>query len=397
MVSSITAAGLQVDTLADITAALIAGYQAIYGLDINVDQNSPDGQVIGIFSQTVEDYLEFLVAINNGFDPDQAQGVILDQRCAINNIQRMGGTYTVQPIDITVSTTVSLQGLDSNYSSPTATAYTVQDGSGNQFILAASVTLTAGTHTVDFRAQQIGAVSVPVDTITVPVTIVPGVTSVNNSSAQISIGQTQETDAQLRTRRAQSVANATTGFLNGLQAALLALPGVTEAVVYNNPTGNAVNGMVAHSIWAVVAGGAASDIANMIYQKLSAGCNMNGAQTYNITTPAGALFVVQWDNPAPERLHIQFNIKRTVTGFDFSATNIATALASSLSYGIGQFAETSSITAAAVAAINTAGGGGVPVDLQISTDGATWVDYIATATLASEFTVAAADISITVL
>lgn len=397
MASSITAAGLQVDTLASIIATLVAGYQGIYGSDINVDQNSPDGQTIGIYSQVVEDYLEFLVSINNGFDPDQAQGVILDQRCAINNIQRQGGTYTVQPIDVTVSTTVTLQGLDSNYNSPTATAYTVQDSSGNQFILAATTTITAGTHSLDFRAQKIGGVSVPIDTITTPVTIVPGVTTVNNSSAAVSVGQNQETDAQLRTRRAASVANATTGFLNGLQAALLALPGVTEAVVYDNPSGNTINGMVPHSIWAVVAGGAASDIANTIYQKLSAGCNMNGVQTYNITTPAGALFLVQWDNPAPEPLYIQFNIKRTVPGFEFSTTSIATALASSLAYGIGEFAETSSITAAAVAAIIAAGGGGIPVDLKISTDNMTWVDYISPSTLASEFTVAAADISITVL
>lgn len=397
MVSSITASGLQVDTLASITASLVSGYQGIYGADINVDQNSPDGQTIGIFSQEVVDNLELLVAINNGFDPDQAVGAILDQRCAINNIQRQGGSYTVQPIDITVSTTVTLQGLDSNYNSPTASAYTVQDSSGNQFLLAATTTLTAGTHTVDFRAQQIGNISVPIDTITVPVTIVPGVTSVNNSSAQVSIGQNQETDAQLRTRRAQSVGNATTGFLNGLQAALAALPGVTEAVVYNNPSGNVVNGMMRHSIWAVVAGGAPSDIANAIYQRISAGCNMNGAQTYNITTPAGALFLVQWDNPAPVPLFIQFNIQRTVPGFEFSTSSIASALASNLNYSIGQFAETSSITAAAVAAIAAAGGGGVPVDVKISTDNATWVDYLAAPTLNSEFTVGSGDISISVL
>lgn len=397
MANSITAAGLQVDTLADITQGLISGYKGIYGQDINVDQNSPDGQTIGIYAQSVEDLLEFLVSINNGFDPDQAIGAILDERCAINNVQRQGGTYTVQPIDITVTTTVTLQGLDANYNSPTASAYTVQDGSGNQFLLATTATLTAGTHTIDFRAQLIGAVNVPVDTITIPVTIVQGVALVNNSSSPISVGQAQETDAQLRVRRAASVANATTGFLNGLQAALLALPGVTEARVYNNPTGETVNTMLPHSIWAVVTGGAASDIGNTIYNRASGGCNMNGDQTFSIITPAGALFLAQWDNPVAVPMFIQFQIKRTTPGFEFAISTIQSAMASLLSYGIGQFADTSEVTAAAVAAINAQGGGGVPIEVKISTDNATWVDYLAAPTLASEFTVAAANIDITVV
>ena len=398
MTSQITAAGLSVDTLTDITNSLVTGYQGIYGADINVDQNSPDGQTIGILAQAVEDLLEFLVSINTGFDPDQAQGAILDQRVAINNVQRQGGTYTVQPISIVVSATVTLQGLDGNYNSPSGTGYTVQDSSGNQFILAATTTLTAGTTSVDFRAQQIGAVNVPINTITTPVTIVQGVTSVNNPTVATTVGQQQETDAQLRTRRQQSVALSTTGYLNGLLGAIQALPGVTEAVLYENDTGSTDgNGTLAHTVWLVVAGGASSDIATQIYNRKSYGCGLRGAQTYDITTANGTIFTAKWDNPTAETLYIEFNIQTTVSGFSFNTTAIKAAIAAALTYGIGAAAETSAITAAAVAAINAQGGGGVPLDVQVSNDNASWTDYLAPTGVNYQFGVSAANITITVL
>lgn len=397
MTNSIGTNGISIDSLATIVANITSALQGIYGTDINVDQNSPDGQCINVAAQGARDLLEFLVAVNNGFNPDLAVGAILDQRVAYNNIQRQGGTYTVQPIDITVNATVNLQGLDGNYNDPNGTGYTVQDSSGNEFILAASDTLTAGLHSVDFRAQQIGAVNVPVDTITTPVTVVPGVVSVNNSSSAISVGQTQETDAQLRTRRQQSVALSTTGYLNGLLGAIKALPGVTNAVLYNNPTGAVVNTMVAHSIWLVVTGGANADIANEIYNRISDGCNMNGAETYDIATPSGVTFTAQWDNPTAEPLYIRFTIKKTTPGFIFSQDAIKQYIVDNSVYNIGQFADTSLLTTLAILAIVSQGGGGVPVLMEISDDGISYTDYLDPTGLNYQFTVAAANIDITVV
>ena len=398
MVDSIGVDGLTVSTAAEITTTLTTGMQAIYGADINVDSNSPDGQFIGINTQANVDIRELLVSINNSFDPDQAVGIQLDQRCAINNIPRIGGTYTVQPISIVTNATVTLAGLDSNYNNPNGVGYTVQDSSGNLFILAATTTLTAGTTVCDFRAQQVGQVSVPINTITTPVTIIPGVVSVNNPNSAITVGITQETDGQFRIRRAQSTANATSGNSTGLQGNLLALPGVTEAVVYQNRTNTTdANSIPPHCIWVVEAGGASSDIANLMYKTISDGCDMKGSNSYSVTTPSGAIFTAKWDNPTPETLYIEFDIKRTVPGFEFSISAIQAYIAANLTYGIGQFAETSSITAVAVAAIAAQGGGGVPVLVQISPDNSTWTDYLAPSTIASEFTVSGANISITVV
>lgn len=398
MPDSIGSTGLSVKTASEITADLAAGMRAIYGADINIDSNSPDGQMIGILTQLAVDLRELLAALNASFDPDQAEGTLLDQRVAINNIQRIGGTYTIQPIHIVVNATITLEGLDADFNNPLGTAYTVQDSSGNQFLLNTTATLVAGAYDLDFRAFTVGAVSVPINTITIPVTVIPGVVSVNNPTVAITVGQDEETDGQLRLRRQQSVSNASTGYLNGLLGKILALEGVTEAALYeNNGSTTDARGIPAHAIWLIVAGGSNTDIGNTIYGSKSYGCDMRGAMTLNITTASGAIFTAKWDVPLPETLYIQFNIKRTVPGFAFSTTAIKDYIAANLNYGVGAYAETSNITAVALLAIISQGGGGVPVDVKISNDNATWVDYLDTATPQYEWAVSSAYIFPTVI
>ncbi len=398
MPDSFDASGLKVATLSEIIVSISTAMQAIYGTDINIDQNSPDGQMIGIFSQACEDIRELAVEINNGFDPDQATGSTLDQRVAINNISRRGGTYTIQPIDITVSTTVSLQGLDANFNDPNGTGYTIQDDQGNLFILQNSITLTPGLTTVDFRAQLIGAVETIVDTITTPVTIILGVTSVNNSVGPLSVGQNQETDPQLRQRRQQSVAIASAGYLNGLLAAILQLGGVVDAALYEN-VGPAmdINGIPGHGIWLVVEGGANTDIANTIYAKKSYGCNMKGLISVNITTASGEIFTALFDTPVAVPLYIEFNIKKYLPTASFDTDLLAQYIVDNLKYRIGETAETSEIVSIARAGLAAQGSQGAAVDLFISDDDSTWTDFILAHTLGSQWTLATDQISITVL
>lgn len=396
MADSLDATGLQVATLTELIAQLTTGYMAIYGADINVDQNSSDGQLINIEAQMAEDLRELLLMINSGFDPDQAIGVILDQRVAINNITRAGGTYTTIAIDLTVSQTVTLAGLDAQFNNVNGTGYTVSDDAGNQYILIDTTTLTAGTTTLDFRAAQLGAI-VPVSgTITNPVTIVLGVTNINNASGPLVIGQNQETDAQLRVRRQQSVALASNGYLNGLLGTILNLTGVTGAALYENVT-NATdgNGIPAHGIWLVADGGANTDIGNAIYNKISYGANMKGSVSVPITTPSGQVFNALFDRPTSVPLYIKFNIQHT-TGSAFNQAAIKTYMVANMTYGIGQYADQASLTILASAAIAATGGGGVPNEVLVSLDGVTYVDYLASA-LGAEFTLSTTHIAITVI
>lgn len=398
MTNSFTADGLTVNTLQEVIDNFNAGLQAIYGADINLDSNSPDGQAVNIYAQSIEDILELIVEINNGFNPDRAIGRILDERCAINNIARAGGTFTIQPIEIVTSATVTLAGLDAAFNDINGAGYTVQDNAGNQFILIDTVTLTPGTNTVSFRAQQIGEVLTTVDTINNQVTVVLGVTSVNNPSGPLSIGQNEETDAQLRIRRSKSVSINSSGYLNGLLGVVLALAGVSEAAIYENVTNiTDSDGIPAHGIWLIVEGGANTDIANAIYAKKSYGANMKGDVVIDITTASGNIFQAKFDRPVSEDLYIKFDCQATSTPIAFDEVAIKQHIVDNLIYGIGAYASTAEVTDAAQAAILATGGTGVPVNVEISVDGVYWDDYLTTSTKGSQWVLDTTRININIL
>lgn len=383
--------GLQTATAPELLSDLETAFKAIYGDDVLLDSSTPDGQWLNILVQKGIDVRGLLMQLYNSFNPDNAQGEILDQRCAINNVFRKQGTFTTVSIDVTTDRQVTLQGLDDNYNSTEATGYTIQDNEGNRFILVNTSTIYAGTTSLLFRAEVLGEVIVLPNTITTPVTIVLGVINVNNPTVATSIGEDEEKDSTLKVRRRQSVSVGSFGYLNGLQGALLQLEGVNDAKVYENYTDSTdANGTPAHCIWVVMDGGSTSDIANTIYSKKCPGTNMRGSVTYNITTVAGTTFTAKWDEVDVNPLYIKFSIKSDGLSFDLDA--IKNYIETNLSYKIGDAAETSTITSIAQEAIDSVGGQGYALDVLISDDNNTWVEYL-DAVIASKYTIA--DIAIT--
>lgn len=320
MPNILDANGLTLATRAELLANFTAGYQAIYGSDINLGSDTPDGQAITLFMQSVLDLQDLLNTIYNSFDPDNAVGVTLDQRVAINGIQRQAGTYTVTPITIVTSQSVNLFGLDQTAELP----YTVSDNAGNLWVLQVTqLGVAAGTNAFNFQAATPGAQLTVPNTITIQVTIVLGVTSVNNPTTYTTLGINEESDAALKLRRQKSVSLGSQGYLQGLLGALENIEGVTSANVYENVTGSTdVDSIPGHSIWCILAGsGAAADIAQAIYQKRNAGCGMkHGAESYDITQVDGTIFTVYWDDVVAVNLFINF----TATSINGTASpNIA--------------------------------------------------------------------------
>ena len=369
--------GLQLATATELLEDLETKMKSVYGEDIVLDSSTPDGQWLNILVQKGVDVRGLISQLYNSFNPDNAQGALLDQRCAINNVYRKAGTFTTVNVNITTNTTVTLQGLDSNYNSIDGTGYTIQDDAGNRFILANTQTLTAGTTSVLFRAETMGEVIVLPNTITTPVTIVLGVVSVNNPTVASFVGSDEETDANLRARRRQSVALGSFGYLNGLQAALLQLDGVSDAKVYENDTNvTDADGIPAHSIWVVMDGGGADDIANTIYAKKTPGCGMKGNITYNITTPANMTFTARWDEADTIPLYIKFDIQPTTSGITFDEDSIKDYIEKNLSFKIGDYVETATITTIAQEAIENAGGNGYAISVLVSDGDVDWVEYL---------------------
>jgi len=310
MPNQITALGITTKTRAELVAEFTANFEAIYGPDINLDQDSPDGQMMQIYIQACIDLQDLVTQVYNSFDPDNAIGRVLDQRVAINGIQRQGGTYSETPVTIVMSQAATLQGLDTFPDAP----YTVKDGAGNEWQLKNTQNPTAGTFVYTFRAKVPGAVISAINTITSPVVVVLGVTSINNPTTYSELGVTEESDALLRVRRQKSVALSTQGYLDGLVAALKNVTGVEDAFVYENVTGATDADLIpSHSIWVIVSGtGANADIADAIYRKRNAGAGMKGDEVEVITQLDGSPISIKWDVVVDEDLFIAF----TATSLD---------------------------------------------------------------------------------
>jgi uncharacterized phage protein gp47/JayE len=334
--------GLHTEQLTDIISGLESGFQSIYGSDINLDPQSPDSQMIALFSQAKIDILDVITQVYNSFSPSTATGVSLDQRSAINGVIRQGATYTRTPISIVTSTTVTLYGLDTQPTAP----FTVADSNGNQFYLETTTTFSAGTTSANFRAATAGLISTSLNTITSIVTITLGVTSVNNPLSPIVTGVNEETDAELRARRQAAVSLPSVGFLTSLDGAIKQVSNVTDAVVYENVTSSTdAFSVPAHSIWAIVDGGTNADIADVIYRKRNAGCGMKGSVSVNVTEPNGSLLAINFDRPSDENLYIQLALTSTDPTHTIDTDYIKTQILDNIVLGIYKPADLSDLIA----------------------------------------------------
>lgn len=343
----IDATGINILTLPEIINNIINGTPdvpgliQIYGPDINVDSNSPDGQWINIFGLSNEDIEQLCVQIYDSFDPNQAVGVALDNLCQLNSssLTRKGGIYTEVVIDVVVTGSFNLSGLD------TSSPYTVSDNNGNLFNLITSATVSTGTNSLNFRAVQIGFLQILPNTLNIPIAIIAGVNSVNNPSSPYQVGSNQETDSQLRIRRAQSTAIPSQGFNKSLYGGLLQIDGLVAAKIYENVTNiTDDNGVPGHSIWVIVEGGSQDDVANTIYTYRNAGCGMYGSTTVAVTQPDGSLFNIEFSYAVDQPLHISLTVSSLSAGA-IDTTAIKTYLQDNYLLGIYQIADITAITA----------------------------------------------------
>ena len=387
MPDELTENGLTLSTASEIRADLVQSYQGIYGDDIVLDSNTADGQLIDIYTQAAIDIREVIREVYNTIDPDYCRGTIQDIRYRINHLVRSGGTYTIVPITMVINATVTLQGLDSNYNDPNATAFGFSDDSGQKYYLIDSTTLTAGTYTKLFRAATLGEVHPIIGTITTPITIVKGVVSGINNSAPTSIGVDQETDEAFALRRQRSPEYRGQNTIDAMRAQLLALDGVSDAYVYQNPESTTdSDGIPPHYIWVIAEGGANEDIADVIYAN-SGGAGCKGSVVIDVPTTSGQTFKARFDRPTAVPLYIRFDCQETVAKTIFNFDEIKQYIADNLVYVINEFAETSKITEVARTAISSTTGSGVPTNVEISTDGTNWVDYIPSGGKGNIFTV----------
>lgn len=384
--------GLELKTLSTIVTELEDGVKSIYGDDVNVDSDTPDGQLINIIAQACIDMRELIQDVYTSFDPDEAEGTVLDQRVALNGITRKGGTFTVTPVDITVDRSVSLVGMDDDETEldiPSG-VYTIKDDAGNQFVLLDSVTLSTGLTSLSFRAAEIGAVATTLNTITTAVTAIAGVTAINNSESPTIYGQDEESDAALKLRRTKSITSSSVGYLESVLAAVLAVDDVTDAKIFENSTDvTDTDGTLAHTLWAVVESGASADIANALYATKAAGCGMRGSVSQVITRPSGQTVTMNFDRPVNEDLYFRMTLA-LIGGGTIDEDYVKEQIVENITFTIGEDAATDTF----VCFMKELDSKYRITDPGVSLDGSTWTDVVSVSAALNKFVLSTGRITI---
>jgi uncharacterized phage protein gp47/JayE len=380
--------GLQLDSFATIFDNLVSGFKSIYGEDINLDQDTADGQQIGIYTNAIYDLQSYISRIYNSFDPDFAEGHELDKILKLIASTRLPASKSVVDVNITVNNNVT---LDSNY--------TVKDDNEQEWVISSAQTLSAGTTTVSFNAKDWGLIEAIAGSITTPVTILTEVISLSNPTPAVA-GRDEETDIDLRKRRNRLIGYRATSLISSLVGKILNLDNVVDCIVYENDSDvyDATKDLNAHTIWIIVDGGEIPQIAEIIATDKTIGCGLKGIveASYIETFIRGNgterlhTHIVNFDRPTESNIYIRFDVKKRKVSDIIDIDNIKLSLVETL-FNIAE-----DITATELyATIYSSGTNYIASSLELSSDGVIWVDDILTADFSERLIIVDSQITIT--
>lgn len=321
----ITDKGIVIDRLSDVHQRLTEGFKRIYGDDINLDADSPDGQMIGLFSQEIDNINQAIAMIAQMLDPYKAIGSWLEQRAMYAGIVRRGADYSYLDDVIITGKKGTVVHKGSLFT----------DSHDTKWLALSDVTLdTHGSAKLSLRSQALGSFSLQSNELLTMDTVTIGVEKIiTTKPAKEGVFEESDGNLLMRFMRSHSINNYDDR--QGLEGALLDLPDVKQAKVYENYTSQIDDrGVPAHSLNVVVIGGSDDDIGLTILKKKIGGCGLFG-RISNTQEYAGGLRTVKFDRAAIVNIKVKLILER-IGGFnDIDTESIQSAL-SSTSFQIGE-------------------------------------------------------------
>jgi len=297
--------GISAPTYDLILAYFKQQYKNIYGNDVYLENDSLDGQFLGVVSLAIADVNAACVKTYNSFSPKTADTEALTRNVKINGISRALATYST--VDVTITGT----------SGTLIRAGVVADTNNNKWILPLNITIPqSGSIVVSATAENAGAVLATANAIKIILNPTRGWQSVNNQNSS-SIGQDAETNAKLRQRQALSVAIPSQSLPDGLRGAILDLPNVTRCKFFENKKTVAdANGLPPKSICVIAYGGDSQAIGKLIHKYKSMGCDLYGNTSVIVVNVYGDAETIELYRP--DVVNISFKIQIT-TNDSYSA------------------------------------------------------------------------------
>jgi len=303
----------------DLVSSMNATARSVFGQDVNLSERSPLGMIIKIVSFAMGVVWQLAESVYYSAYKDTAQGYQLDGVGQYIGITRKAASYATGTATFTgvVGTAIPLYFL-------------IQSADGVQFWTQTSGTIPAGG-TIDLAIQAIelgitgNKASGTIVGITSPLI---GLTSVTNATATTG-GNDIETDVEFRTRYDNSIAKGGASTVEAIQAELLAVTNVKDAVVTENDTMAIVDSIPPKTIRAMLYGGTDTDIANAIFDTKAAGIQAYGTTIVPITDVNGVIHSIGFSRVAEVPIYVNVVLTKDVELFPPTGnTTIQTAIIS---------------------------------------------------------------------
>lgn len=293
----ITDSGPVAPTYYEIVDYLKTQFKSIYGEDAYLENDSQDGQWIGVFSRAIADVNAVIVDTYSTFSPKTAKKDALSRNVAINGIARQLPTFSTVDLEITgVPGTEITKGY-------------ALDDNGNQWVFPEiAIVGNSGISVITATAKNAGAILAMSNTIKIIGKPTRGWKGVNNPATS-SLGMPVESDSKLRQRQALSVAIPSQSKTDSIKGAIFGLPGISRCKTYENDTDSTNSlGIPSHSLCIVVAGGDAVAIASVMRAKKSLGCGWFGNVNVTVIDSFGDPVTVSLYRPNIINIGFKLNI-----------------------------------------------------------------------------------------
>lgn len=321
----ITNDGIEVERLNAIFERMGNAFKEIYGGNINIDPDSPDGQLLGIFSQELADVGQGFLYLRQQTDPQFATGQWLDQLAVFNGVFRRQAAHSY-------SRSVIITGRPF---SKVDNILKVSDSTGTMWQLENDVVLDEnGSGRGDLRSVDFGPFPLKRGSSLNIETVILGLEKIVTSN-DAEIGEQIESDESLRLRCQQAKESAAHSSIAAITSNLFKVEEVKKVLVLENFTSEVdENEVKPHTIDCIVDGGLDNEIAQVIYKYKDGGCGLQG-NTSAVIIADNAERTIKFDRPQPVDVHIKMILKRYGFGVEIEKAGIKEEL-TKLDFGINE-------------------------------------------------------------
>jgi len=301
--ATVSGTGITPTTLDQYIALLETAFKNVFGQDLDVSSETPQGQLIGIIAFSLTQTDEGLVSAYSATSIFAGFGQQLDALFSTLGVPRNAAQRSVVNVDLTgVATTLIPAGTR---------AKTIN---GDEFRLIEDAQLDgSGNLSTSMESVVTGAIPAEIGELTSIVDIVVGWETITNPTAAV-LGVPEETDSDYRARYQRELSKNAIAPIESIVGRVSTVTGVSDVAAGENDTSAplAVNGVTIppHSVAVVVEGGTDQEIAEQIQIAKTGGTGTDGDVTVPITYTGGMIdikFYRSTDIPFELDLNVTFS------------------------------------------------------------------------------------------